>query len=197
LAREIGCRVVGVDVSAIGHAQAETRALEGRLGNLVEFRLGDIRTVDLTARSVDAIIGLDAWCHIPQRAALFRRCAELLRPGGRVFLDHIGAPAAARGGAPALESWHFADLETPRVRSYIDAIEAAGLDILFGEDTSAHAVRFSTRVLDGYRAHRTHFEAARGVRTVPGRTPSSSDEPAPGGRRVLGQFGCIAVKPPR
>src|SRR5262245_47732645 len=90
LAREIGCRVLGVDVSAVGHAQAEARARESRLGHLVEFRLGDIHDIELPAARFDVIIGLDAWCHIPRRAALLRRCAELLLAGGRVaFYDHV------------------------------------------------------------------------------------------------------------
>jgi 2-polyprenyl-3-methyl-5-hydroxy-6-metoxy-1,4-benzoquinol methylase len=67
LAREIGCRVQGVDVSAVGHAQAQVRARGIGLGHLLALRFDDVHAVDLPAASFDVIIGLEAWCHIPRR----------------------------------------------------------------------------------------------------------------------------------
>src|SRR6266705_3376545 len=37
LARELGCRILGVDVSVVGHAQAEARARDNELTHLVAF----------------------------------------------------------------------------------------------------------------------------------------------------------------
>jgi len=196
LAHEFGCRVLGVDVSAVGHSQAEARARENGLGHLVDFRLGDIHAIELPDASVDVVIGLDAWCHIPRRAALLRRCVELLRPGGRVaFYDHVERrPLPDEQRQQFCAWWRFAGLESPR--SYIDAVEAAGLDLLFQEDTSTYAVRFYTRVLEGYCAERSRFEAARGPeRYQEGlRRLEMSQRFALTG--ALGQFGCIALKPP-
>lgn len=112
LARELGCRVLGVDVSAVGHAQAEARARDNGLTHLVGFRLGDIHAIALPAGTFDVVIGLDAWCHIPRRAVLLQRCAQLLRPEGRVaFYDHVERrslpeeqrrpPACSRAIAPS------------------------------------------------------------------------------------------------
>ena len=66
---------------------------------------------------------------------------------------------------------------------------------MFREDTSAYVVRFYTRVLEGYRSKRARFEAARGPeRYQEGlERPEMSQHLASTG--VLGQFGCIAVKP--
>jgi hypothetical protein len=66
---------------------------------------------------------------------------------------------------------------------------------LFLEDTSTYAVRFYTRVLEGYRSERARFEAARGPeRYQEGleRLEMSQHLATTG---LLGQFGCIAVKP--
>jgi len=46
LARNFGCRVLGVDVSIVGHAQAETRARESGLNHLAKFRHGDIHALE-------------------------------------------------------------------------------------------------------------------------------------------------------
>ena len=143
----------------------------------------------------DFTISLDSWCHIPHRAALLRRCAQFLRPGGRIaFYDHVERqPLPEEQRRRFCEGWRFAGLETPR--SYVDALEAAGFELLFREETSVYAVRFYTRVLDGYRSERERFEAARGPeRYQEGleRLEMSQHLAITG---VLGQFGCIAVKP--
>jgi SAM-dependent methyltransferase len=196
LAREFGCRVLGVDVSGVGHAQAEARARDGGLDHLAQFRLGDIHTIELPRAGFEVVIGLDSWCHIPRRPLLLRRCAQLLRPGGRVaFYDHaFRQPLAEDQRQRFCAVWRFTDLESPA--SYLQALETAGLEPLWFEETSAYVTRFYTRVLEGYLGERARFEAARGPeRYQQGleRLEMSQRLAATG---VLGQFGCIAVKPP-
>jgi cyclopropane fatty-acyl-phospholipid synthase-like methyltransferase len=195
LARELGCRVLGVDVSAVGHAQAEARARDDGLDHLAHFRLGDIHTIELPPEAFDVIIGLDSWCHIPRRPVLLRRCTQLLRPGGRVaFYDHVlRQPLAEDQRQRFCAVWRFADLESPA--SYLQALEAAGLEPQWHEETSTYITRFYTRVLEGYLGERARFEAARGPeRYLQGleRLEMSERLAATG---VLGEFGCIAVKP--
>src|SRR5919199_752566 len=69
LAQQFGCRVLGVDISTVGHAQAVARARDAGLSRLVQFRLGDMHALDLPPASFDVIMSLDVWCHIPRRAA--------------------------------------------------------------------------------------------------------------------------------
>jgi cyclopropane fatty-acyl-phospholipid synthase-like methyltransferase len=88
LAQLLGCRVLGIDISAVGHAQA--RAREAGLSHLVQFRCDDVHTASLPPATFDVILSLDAWCHIPRRGALLQRCATLLRVGGRLaFYDYV------------------------------------------------------------------------------------------------------------
>ena len=100
-ARELGCDVLGVDVSAVGHERAEAQAKEAGLEDRVQFRLGDIQDIDLPVQSFDVVITYDTWCHIPQRASLIKRCAALLKPGGRmaIFDTWSGGPCPATGGS--------------------------------------------------------------------------------------------------
>ena len=55
-ARELGCDVLGVDVSAVGHERAVAQAREAGLEDRVQFRLGDIQDIDLPAESFDVVI---------------------------------------------------------------------------------------------------------------------------------------------
>ena len=162
LAQRLGCRVLGVDSSVVGHEQAVARAHDMGLSHLVQFRCGDIYAVELPRRAFDVILGLDAWCHIPQRPLLVQRCATWLRPGGRIaFYDHVEChPIPEPDRERFCTLWHFPGLETPQ--SYVKALQAAGFRLLYHEATSAYAVRFYSRLLEQYVEHRAEFEAGRG-----------------------------------
>ena len=162
-AEQLGCQVLGVDVSAVGHERAVARAKEAGLDDRVQFRLGDIQDIDLPPDSFDVVITYDTWCHIPQRAALIQRCATLLKPGGRMAIfDHVERrPLPADRREHFFTVWHFPVLETPR--SYAEALEAAGLRLTVRDVSSAYAARFYTRLVEGFTAQREEFEAIRGT----------------------------------
>jgi hypothetical protein len=113
--------------------------------------------------------------------------------GGIAFYDHVEQqPIAEEQRRRFCDGWRFAGLESPQ--SYVVALEAAAFEILFREDTSAYAVRFYTRVLEGYRAERARYEAARGADWYEEglRRLEMSQRLATAG--LLGQFACIAMK---
>jgi SAM-dependent methyltransferase len=194
LAQQLGCRILGVDLSAVGHAQALARAQEAALSHLVQFQCGDIAALPLPEATFDVILGLDAWCHIPQRARLLQRCATLLRPQGRIaFYDHVVCqPLPAEAYQHFCALWRFPGLETPQ--SYRAALQGAGFRILAHDVTSVYAVRFYTRLLTLYTERRTEFEAMRGpVRYQEGlERLQMSQRFATTGR--LGQLACLAER---
>lgn len=195
LAQQLGCRILGVDISEVGHAQARARVRNAALSHLVQFQHGDIATLPLQGAAFDVILGLDAWCHIPQRALFLQRCAALLRPLGRLaFYDHVVCqPMPAEEYEHFCRLWWFPGLETPQ--SYRDALQAAGFRVLSHDVTSAYAVRFYTRLLTLYTERRTEFEAMRGpARYQEGfERLQMSQRLATAG--VLGPLACIAEKP--
>jgi hypothetical protein len=141
------------------------------------------------------ILGLDAWCHIPQRALFLHRCAVLLRPLGRIaFYDHVVCqPMPAEEYEHFCRLWRFPGLETPQ--SYREALQAIGFRILAHDVTSVYAVRFYTRLLTLYTERRMEFEAMRGpARYQEGlERLQMSQRLATAG--LLGQLACIAEKP--
>jgi 2-polyprenyl-3-methyl-5-hydroxy-6-metoxy-1,4-benzoquinol methylase len=195
LAQQLGCRVLGVDVSSVGHEQAMARARDQGLTHLVQFQHGDVHTVNLPAAAFDVILGLDAWCHIPHRATMLQHCAAWLRPGGRIaFYDHIERqplPEAQRQLFYAL--WRFAGLET--LQSYVAALEAAGFRVCFQVQTSVYAARFYTRLLTVYVEQRPAFEAARGPERYQERLQRLQITQRLATEGCLGQIACIAEKP--
>jgi len=195
LAQQLGCRILGVDISEVGHTQALARVRAAALGHLVQFQCGDIATLTLPEAAFDVILGLDAWCHIPQRARLLQRCTTLLRPLGRIaFYDHVMCqPIPTEEYQRFCRLWRFPGIETPQ--GYRAVLQAAGFRILAHDVTSVYTVRFYTRLLTLYTERRTEFEAMRGpARYQEGlERLQMSQRLASSG--LLGQLACIAEQP--
>ena len=107
LADNVGCRVTGLDLVAsnvdTATLTAEARDLTGR----VRFQHGDATAMPFDEHSFSMVWGQDAWCHVPDREALFSEGARVLEPGGTIaFCDWLltGEPddAYLHGVLPAM-----------------------------------------------------------------------------------------------
>jgi SAM-dependent methyltransferase len=120
-------RVTGVDISA------EQIALAERLVPDATFIQADMTELDFPAESFDAVVGFYTLVHVPrdEHAALLRRIAGWLRPGG-LFFATMGAGDSPDGVEP---DW----LGAPMFFSHYDAeknqdlVRRAGLEILSAE----------------------------------------------------------------
>lgn len=84
LARQTGCRVIGIDPSADNIRHARAAAAAAGVMNRVQFFTGLPTTSTLSPGSFDAIISHDAFFPIEHKLRLFATCCRLLRPGGRM-----------------------------------------------------------------------------------------------------------------
>lgn len=91
LARETGCGVVGIDLSAALVESAERAAVEAGLGGRVRFVVGDAEALPLGDESVDGVLCECAFCTFPQQAAAAAEVARVLRPGARLVLSDVTA----------------------------------------------------------------------------------------------------------
>jgi SAM-dependent methyltransferase len=96
-------RVVGVDrnpeVLAVAQARAETADLA-----TVTFVAGDLRTFE-PAEPVDAIVGRLVLMYLPEPAAVLRRLAGWLRPGGAIAIQEYNFGVASLQWYPAMPTW--------------------------------------------------------------------------------------------
>ena len=90
LAEKVGCSVTGLDLVE-SYVQTASATSERRgLTELVRFQQGDATDLPFDDNAFTMIWGQDAWCHVPDRAPLFKECARVLAPGGRiVFADWL------------------------------------------------------------------------------------------------------------
>ncbi len=166
LAAAKGCRVLGLNISGRQLGLARELASQDGLEDLVEFRQADCsERLPLPDGSVDAVVTIEAMCHMADRGRFLRECARVLKPGGRlVGLDHMMAsglaPETVRAYiAPICESWMECALED--AESLAAKVRAAGLDLVGIEDLSGPGLP-NARIL-AVQAARMRRRAQRGM----------------------------------
>jgi SAM-dependent methyltransferase len=86
LAREVSCRVTGVDFNESGIRAALALAKNADMQNQIEFRHADVRErLPFSDHEFDVIVCMDVICHLLDRRSLFREWSRILRPGGRML----------------------------------------------------------------------------------------------------------------
>ncbi|MGW4891944.1 SAM-dependent methyltransferase [Kitasatospora sp. NPDC004240] len=168
LATSTGASVVGVTNSPVQARLATAKAREAGVADRVEFRCEDAAGLSFAPESFDAVWLFESIMAMPDRLAVLRQAAAVLRPGGRLaltdFLDR-SAPAASR---PA-EAPQYAVLmgKLTALQEYPALLERAGLTPLEITDVSdrtvARTLACMRRTLEGDRASLTERFGAQVV----------------------------------
>ena len=116
-------RVVGIERDP--QAVEDARARAQRVGaENVEFRLGDVQTLDGVQDTFDAVVGRLILMYLPDPVAALRQAAEHVRPGGLV-IAHEG-DLAYDWAVPESPQWH-------QVREWmLQTLDRAGVDVRMG-----------------------------------------------------------------
>ncbi|MFZ4757236.1 MAG: class I SAM-dependent methyltransferase [Burkholderiaceae bacterium] len=143
-ARHYGVRAVGITLSRNQFELATERVAQAGLSDRVEIRLQDYR--DLPQReSFDRIASIGMFEHVglKQLGACFTTVHRLLVPGG-VAMNHgiTSADADSRsvglGAGDFINRYVFPDGEVPHVSLAIQAMSAAGLELVDAESLRRH-----------------------------------------------------------
>jgi len=136
IAEKVGCSVTGLDVVE-SNVQTASATVEKRgLTELVRFQQGDAADLPFDDNVFTMIWGQDAWCHVPDRALLFKECARVLAPGGRiVFADWLlTGPEDDFYQTTLLPELCCPSYET--LEGYIGFLEASGFVDIQADDVS-------------------------------------------------------------
>lgn len=134
IARELGARVVGVDLGKATVDRARERAIEAGLADRVKFRVGDAERLPVDDSSVDVVLCECAFCTFPDKAKAATEMARVLRPGGRAAIsDVVLDPDRLGDRLRSLAGWIACLADARPVESYSAHLERAGLRVVATE----------------------------------------------------------------
>jgi SAM-dependent methyltransferase len=146
LAERTGCRLTGLDAEAAGIAHAEAQASLRGLTDRVTFAVLDCGgRLPFEDGQFDAVLCVDAICHLPDRFATISEWTRLLRPGGRLlFTDPaVLTGPIAKSALDIRAAAGFFLFVPPGLNEKV--IETAGLLLLLSEDRTAAVSEIATR----------------------------------------------------
>jgi ubiquinone/menaquinone biosynthesis C-methylase UbiE len=146
LAREIGCRVTGVDINEAGLRAGLALAREAGLQEKVHFQHADVRKPLLFSdQAFDALICMDVICHLPDRRRLFDEWRRVLRPGGQVlYTDPVVVTGlVAKEEFAARSSTGYFEFGPLGVNE--EHLREAGFELVITEDVTDNEVEVSER----------------------------------------------------
>mmetsp|Transcript_15623 Transcript_15623/g.29634 ORF Transcript_15623/g.29634 Transcript_15623/m.29634 type:complete len:292 (-) Transcript_15623:53-928(-) len=164
------CTTVALELQQDIHEMAEYLTKRCNLDNFVTHEQGDILSLDLVtlgggASSFDGVISFLVFLHISEKMPLLERCAEMLKPGGTIFVEDyfLRYPLSVSEEKSLLEDVFAKDL--PTREEYISHLEASGFHkVQFIDKTSEWASYVSER-LAGFVAKRDKFVKVHGEPT--------------------------------
>lgn len=131
-------RVIGVDMTDAQRAKAERLRDRGGLAN-VTYVKGYIESIPCAAASVDAVISNGVINLSPDKGAVFREVARVLKPGGRLtiadIVTEVQLPTAVSCNSTL---WAACIGGAMQKDDYRSAIDAAGLELRTIEDNAAY-----------------------------------------------------------
>ena len=169
LCEKTGARVLGVDALEEGVSTATRLAQERGLADRASFV-----QIDATGRlpfddaSFDAVLSIDAMCHLPNRLAVLEEWHRVTARGGRVlFTDPTIVTGLVTGGEIAVRS---------AIGTYVFSVESlnerllaeAGFALLHREDATENMAVVAGRWRDARGRFRDELVADEGIETFEG-----------------------------
>jgi ubiquinone/menaquinone biosynthesis C-methylase UbiE len=131
-------RVVGIDMTDAQLAKAQRLAAEGGFAN-ASFRKAYIESTGLDAASCDVVISNGVINLAPDKGAVFREAARILKQGGRLALADIVTDVPLPEGITCDATlWAACIGGAMQVDAYVAAIEAAGLRVVQRRENQAY-----------------------------------------------------------
>ena len=162
LAHRFGVRVTGVDLTHSRCAAGARLTTLVRLGPLVRLLRADAQVLPFRARAFDAAVSQEGLLHVPDKAAVLRECARVLKVGARLaFSDWVARPRLEDNERRRLEEW-MAAVTLQSIDGYRDLLARGGFARVEAEDLSTEWIGILRERLRMYRGLREHTVARFG-----------------------------------
>jgi sarcosine/dimethylglycine N-methyltransferase len=162
LAHTTGCHVTALELQPELHRLGLDLTQRAGLADRVTHLCGDALEQPLVPHTFDAVISFLAIVHIPHRPALMKRVHDVLRPGGRCYIEDLACRAPFAPGD--LEDLHrfVHGVSVTDIERYADDLRGAGLVDVVATDLTDDWAPYAADRLQAWRANRADYAAVHG-----------------------------------
>ncbi|RDI74028.1 Methyltransferase domain-containing protein [Gaiella occulta] len=133
-ARQLGCTVVGVELSAENVAAAGDAARRAGVAARVRFVQGDAESLPLGDASIDGALCECAFCLFPDKTTAAAELARVLTPGARLALSDVTAdPERLPAELSGISAWAACVADARPLDEIAALLEQAGLVVEHSE----------------------------------------------------------------
>ena len=142
LAQNLGCSVLGLNISPVQTIMATHQARVAGLADRAHFEVKDANHLDLPSESFDAVWVIESSEHLDDKAAFIESCARVLKPGGVLSLcawlvaDDLLSSGQARLVSEVCRGMLCPSLATRN--GYVAWMRRSGLGEIQAEDITRH-----------------------------------------------------------
>ena len=159
IARDFGCKVLGVTLSTGQHRISSERAKKEGLENLARFELTDYRNLE---SRFDRIVSVGMFEHVgsPHYGEFFRTLKRLLDEGGVALLHTIGRPTPPGTTNPWIAKYIFPGGYIPAMSEVLAAIESEGL---FVTDVEVLRIHYAETLKNWHKRFMQNIDRVRDI----------------------------------
>jgi ubiquinone/menaquinone biosynthesis C-methylase UbiE len=162
LAHRFAVRVTGVDLTHSRCAAGARLTALVRLSPQVRLLRADAQVLPFRGRAFDAAVSQEGLLHVPDKAAVLRECARVLKSGARLaFSDWVARPRLEENERRRLDEW-MAAVTLQTIGGYRELLARAGFALVEAEDLSAEWIGILRERLRMYRGMREQTVARFG-----------------------------------
>ncbi len=153
LAKNIGCKVVGISLSDNQVKHAISFAKKENITGLVTFAKKDFTATGFDDASFDVVWGLESVCHAPDKKLFINEAKRILKKDGRIVVADFFKKDKLAGTEAALikrwaHGWAIDDFAT--VESFSQQLEEAGFINITCKDASSNILPSAKRLYRSY-----------------------------------------------
>ena len=153
LAKNIGCNVTGISLSAKQVQTANNLALAENLQSLAVFEQQDFTATHYEAESFDVIWAIESVCHASDKSKFINEAYRLLKKGGRLILaDFFKQENLSEKDAALIKQWAngWAIDDFATIKNFTEQLKNAGFHNTNIEDATTKIIPSAKRL---YRAY--------------------------------------------
>jgi len=165
IASKVGCSITAIELQPDLHDLGESLTKRCQLAEHITHQCGDVLTTPLPSKKFDALVSWLTVLHIPNRDALFDRCATALKHDGGMFIeDFYAKKPLSKAEQASLEEDVFCPY-LPDRQNYQDQLSKAGFVGIDTLDLTDEWVAFVQDRLMAFRENSTAFIDRHGADT--------------------------------